>query len=58
MDDTLDIQVQEVTGDWLTVGHSQNEPQQLEIAFKNTELAWPKYRISAVTKSGSLVDLR
>lgn len=58
MFDSITIQFQDTTGNWLTAQQGVQPQQQVVLArMKDVQRAHPKKRVRAVTSSGRLVDM-
>ena len=58
MNDTAQIQIQDITGNWITISHTQNQAQNIKIRLDEAIKRSPTGRARAITQSGSLIDLK
>lgn len=53
----IQIQVQDLTGNWRTFGVTQNQSNLILMEMQNLQRKFPKQRIRAVDMSGRIVDI-
>lgn len=55
--DWIDIQVQDLTGNWRTYARTQNNSQMILMRMKELQQQFPDQRIRAVDGSGRIIDM-
>lgn len=55
--DLIEIQTQDLSGNWRTYTITQNNSQLVTMAMKNLKEQFPEHRIRAVDSNGKLVDM-
>ena len=53
----VDIQLQDMTGNWRTIATTLNNSQMILIRMKELKDRYPDKRVRAVDKQGRLVDM-
>ena len=53
----VNIQYQDVTGSWYTVGITENEAPRILMAMQGAARQYPGCRIRAIDENGRIVDL-
>jgi hypothetical protein len=57
MDDDVEIQAQETTGNWRTYHITNNNSQRILIEMRSLKSRYPDFRMRAVDRTGRLIDL-
>lgn len=57
MDFDVQIQLQDMTGNWRTFNVAANHPQRVTAAMKELQAQYPNKRIRAVDSTGRLIDI-
>lgn len=57
MNDDVDIQLQDQSGNWRTYHTTQNNSQMILMRMKELKDRHPDLRVRAVTRDGKLVDI-
>ena len=55
--DQVDIQAQDISGNWRTYHTTQNQSQKILIEMKTLKRSHPNFRVRAVDKNGRVVDI-
>jgi len=55
--DQVQIQFQDLTGNWMTVRITQNNSQMIIIAMRDVKQIYPDKRVRAVDADGCLLDM-
>lgn len=55
--DYIDIQLQDLSGNWRTYSQTVNNSQQILQEMKNLQNRHPDQRVRAVDKNGRIVDI-
>lgn len=55
--DRVEIQIQDITGNWRTVHNTENVPQQIAIEMRSVQSRYPDRRVRAITLVGQLLDM-
>ena len=55
--DSIDIQLQDSTGDWRTYYRTINQPQTILARMRELACQFPKHRIRAVDDKGRVIDI-
>ncbi len=55
--DQVQIQFQDLTGNWMTVRITQNNSQMILMAMKDVKQIYPDKRVRAVDMDGRLIDI-
>lgn len=54
---SIDIQLQDLSGNWRTFGQTVNNSQQILQEMKNLQSRYPNQRVRAVDQNGRIVDI-
>ncbi len=55
--DQVQIQFQDLTGNWMTVRITQNNSQMILMAMREIKNTYPDKRVRAIDMSGRLLDI-
>lgn len=55
--DQVQIQFQDLTGNWMTVRITQNNSQMIIMAMREVKNTYPDKRVRAVDMDGRLIDI-
>ena len=55
--DQVQIQFQDLTGNWMTVRITQNNSQMIILAMRDVKQIYPDKRVRAVDMDGRLLDM-
>lgn len=57
INENVQIQVQDLAGNWRTINMTSNQPQQVLQRMQQVKLVNPKFRVRAIDMQGKLIDI-